>query len=109
MDHEIFDYSVEGASLVMQRSSVGGGAGFAGAELDEVFGGFGDDVFVHLHDDFSEGFFALLHVEEDLGVVLAGLEGDFEAPLLVVHADLKVGEGGGGKGELVVVSCGKLW
>ncbi len=49
LEHEIWDDSVEGAVLVVQRLSL-----FAGAQLAEVFGGLRDGVAEELHDDAAD-------------------------------------------------------
>ncbi len=55
LHHEVFDDAVEFAAFVALWSALGVLA-LAGAELPEVFGGFGDGVGEELHLDSAEGF-----------------------------------------------------
>lgn len=55
LDHKVLDDAVEFAALVALRLA-GGAAGFAGAELAEVFGGARYGVGVEFDLDAAEGF-----------------------------------------------------
>lgn len=55
LDHESLDYAVETRVFVALGLALRV-LGFAGAELAEVFSGFGDDVFAELDEDSAKWF-----------------------------------------------------
>mmetsp|Transcript_49809 Transcript_49809/g.144835 ORF Transcript_49809/g.144835 Transcript_49809/m.144835 type:complete len:204 (+) Transcript_49809:201-812(+) len=87
LNHEIFDHTMERASLEMKWFACLALAFFARTQASKVFGRFWSYVLVQLHHDASKIIISLLNLEVYVRIVSVGV-GNNGSLLVIVNVDL---------------------
>mmetsp|Transcript_18531 Transcript_18531/g.28673 ORF Transcript_18531/g.28673 Transcript_18531/m.28673 type:complete len:221 (-) Transcript_18531:776-1438(-) len=87
LNHKILDHAVESRPLEVQGLSRRPRSLFSGTQAPEIFCGFWCNILVHLHDNASQIFLALLNLKEHMWIVTIRIRHQ-NALFVIVHVDL---------------------